>query len=363
LEHRGSTLENLVMLPAQRAFWRGRPVLVTGHTGFKGSWLSLMLERLGARVSGIALPPPPDLSTFALLGPWSGLDRHTFDIRDAERLRQTLWTVKPQIVFHLAAQALVQRGFRCPQETFSTNIQGTTNLLQALRGLATVEAIVVVTSDKVYRNDGSGRSFREHDPLGGSDPYSASKAACELVVDSFNHSFGGELAPLATARAGNVLGGGDYAQERIIPDIVRSLKHGTPLVLRYPDATRPWQHILDVSFGYLLYAQALAEQRSNLPRALNFGPSPGNSLSVRAVVERFGCALGQAIEWTQMNDPLPEQPNLTLDATLARQVLGWQPRRNAQQTIAETVKWYTSERTGAPMRLASLTAIDEELAA
>ena len=351
------------MLPAQRVFWRGRHVLVTGHTGFKGSWLSLMLERLGTRVSGIALEPQPDPSTFALLGPWSGLDQHIFDIRDAQRLRETLGTMKPQIVFHLAAQALVQRSYQDPQETFSTNIQGTINLLQVLRGLPTVEAIVVVTSDKVYRNDGSGRSFREQDPLGGSDPYSVSKAACELIVDSFNHSFGSELAPLATARAGNVLGGGDYAPERIIPDIVRSLKQGTPLVLRYPEATRPWQHILDVSSGYLLYAQALAEHRSNLPRALNFGPPPGNSLAVRAVVEGFGCALGQAIEWTQMKDPLPEQPSLTLDATLARQALGWQPRRSAQQTVAETVKWYSVERTGAAMRLASLTAIDEELAA
>ena len=351
------------MLPAQRAFWRGRHVLVTGHTGFKGSWLSLMLERLGAGVSGIALAPQPGLSTFALLGPWSRLDHHTFDIRDAERLRETLWTMKPQIVFHLAAQALVRRSYQDPQETFSTNIQGTINLLQALRGLTTVEAIVVVTSDKVYRNDGSGRSFREQDPLGGSDPYSASKAACELIVDSFNHSFGSELAPLATARAGNVIGGGDYAQDRIIPDIVRGLKQGTTLVLRYPEATRPWQHIIDVSIGYLLYAQALAERRPNLPRALNFGPPPGNSLPVRAVVEAFGCALGRAIEWTLMNDPLPEQPSLTLDATLAREALGWQPRRSAQQTIAETVKWYASEQTGTAMRSASLTAIDEELAA
>jgi CDP-glucose 4,6-dehydratase len=350
------------MTPAQREFWRGRHVLVTGHTGFKGSWLSLMLERLGARVSGIALPPPPDLSTFSLLGPWSRLDHHTFDIRNAERLRQTLWTMKPQIVFHLAAQALVQRGYRDPQETFSTNIKGTINLLQALRGLTSVEAIVVVTSDKVYRNDGSGRSFREQDPLGGSDPYSASKAACELIVDSFNHSFGRELASLATARAGNIIGGGDYAQDRIIPDIVRSLKQNTPLVLRYPEATRPWQHILDVSIGYLLYAQALAEHVSNLPRALNFGPPPGNSLPVRAVVEGFGCALGRVIEWTQMNDPLPEQPSLTLDATLARRALGWKPRRNAQQTIAETVKWYNSEQTGTAMRPISLSAIDQELA-
>jgi CDP-glucose 4,6-dehydratase len=363
LEHRGSALENLVKMPAQRAFWRGRHVLVTGHTGFKGSWLSLMLERLGAQVSGIALAPQPGLSTFALLGPWSRLDHHTFDIRDAETLRETLWTMKPQIVFHLAAQALVRRSYQDPQETFSTNIQGTTNLLQALRGLTTVEAIVVVTSDKVYRNDGSGRSFREQDPLGGSDPYSASKAACELIVDSFNHSFGSELAPLATARAGNVIGGGDYAKDRIIPDIVRSLKQGTPLALRYPEATRPWQHILDVSSGYLLYAQALAERRPNLPRALNFGPPPGDSLPVRAVVEAFGCALGRAIEWTLMNDPLPEQPSLTLDATLAREALGWQPRRSAQQAIAETVKWYNSERTGTAMRPASLTAIDEELAA
>jgi CDP-glucose 4,6-dehydratase len=362
LEYRGRALENLAMTPAQQAFWRDRHVLVTGHTGFKGSWLALMLQRLGAKVSGIALAPEAGLSTFAALGPWPTLDHHTFDIRDAERLRDTLWTLKPQVVFHLAAQALVRRGYQDPEETFSTNVQGTINLLQGLRRLPDVEVILVVTSDKVYRNDGTGRSFREQDPLGGSDPYSASKAACEVIVESFSHSFGSELAPLATARAGNVIGGGDYAADRIVPDIVRSVKQGTTLVLRYPDATRPWQHVLDVSTGYLLYAQALAEHRQNLPRSLNFGPPAGSSLPVRAIVEAFGAALGRTVEWVLNSDPLPEQPSLALDATLAGQVLGWQPRRTVQQTVAETVRWHHSEQSGAAMRPISFAVIDEEIA-
>ncbi|MHB2169786.1 CDP-glucose 4,6-dehydratase [Alsobacter sp. R-9] len=327
--------------------WRGRSVLVTGHTGFKGSWLALLLARLGAQVHGVALEPPPGPSLFALAGVRDRLASHRIlDIRDGAALSAAVTEADPEVVFHLAAQALVGVSYRDPAGTFATNVDGTIHLMQALRGRAGCAAALVVTSDKVYRNDGSGRPFREDDPLGGHDPYSASKAACEIAVASWASSFGGELPRIATARAGNVIGGGDFAEDRLIPDLVRADRAGRPLLIRRPDATRPFQHVLDVLLGYVLFAEDLMD-RPDAPTALNFGPSEPET-SVRDLLRRYGAARGRPVAWEPVPGPVyGEAPRLALDATLARQRLRWQPRLAGDGAVGATAAWYEAWAGGA----------------
>jgi CDP-glucose 4,6-dehydratase len=349
-------------MSARHAFWRGRRVLVTGHTGFKGAWLALALGRLGARVSGIALAPEPGPSLFAALAPWPGLDHRELDLRAGDRLAAALRELRPEVVFHLAAQAIVGRGFREPLETFAVNLTGTLNLLQSLRGCDGVRAAVLVTSDKVYRNDGSGRRFVESDPLGGADPYSASKAAAELAVASWRHSFGAELPALATARAGNVIGGGDFGEARLIPDLVRAQVAGRPLAVRYPEATRPWQHVLEVSRGYLDLAQSLVERPDSTPLALNFGPAEGEGPSVQEMIARFGLASGEPVPWCQAPGPLPpEAPRLGLDPGLAERCLGWHLGLDGDEALRETAAWYAAWRRGEDLRSLCLAAIESAL--
>lgn len=250
-------------------FWQGRKVFVTGHTGFKGAWLCLWLERLGARVSALALAPDTSPSLYALLSPWAGADHRLGDIRDAGALAAQLGRAEPEIVVHLAAQALVRPSYDDPAATYATNVMGTVNLLEAVRQAPSVRAVLVITSDKVYANDGRGRAFAEHDRLGGADPYSSSKACAELVCASYAKSFLHDRGvALATARAGNVIGGGDWARDRLVPDFVRALDRGAPLQLRYPEATCPWQHVLEPLAGYLAFARALTEGEADgaLPR-------------------------------------------------------------------------------------------------
>lgn len=361
--HPAGAVEGLALTGTAGAFWRGRRVLVTGHTGFKGGWLALALQHLGAHVSGLALPPEPGPSFFQALSPWHGLDHHQVDITDPAAFRATLRTCRPEVVFHLAAQALVGRSHREPGPTFATNLTGTVNLLEALRGQPGVQAAVIVTSDKVYRNDGSGRAFVEGDPLGGGDPYSASKAAAELAVSSWRDSFGRELPPLATARAGNVFGGGDFGEARLLPDIVRSQVAGTTLTLRHPDATRPWQHVLDVVVGYLLLGRALVETPSTVPPALNFGPAAPAQTSVRELITRYERASGQRVNWRPADGPqVLEAPRLSIDPTRAAQVLGWRVARPLQTRLDETARWYRAWQQGDDLRGPSLRAIDEALA-
>ena len=342
-------------------FWRGRRVLVTGHTGFKGGWLVLALQHLGAQVSGIALAPEPGPSLFALLSPWDGLDHQELDITDAAALRATVHRLQPEVVFHLAAQALVGRSHREPARTFATNLSGTINLLDALRGLPCVQAAVIVTSDKVYRNDGSGRAFVEDDPLGGDDPYSASKAAAELAVASWRASFGAELPPLATARAGNVFGGGDFGEARLLPDLVRAQAAGVPLTVRHPDATRPWQHVLDVIGGYLLLARRLVEAPATAPAALNFGPPADAHTTVRELIGRFEHVSGEPMPWRSASGPqLLEAPRLAIDPTRAGQLLGWRVRRSLDERLADTAAWYRAWRQGHDVRRLCLQALAAE---
>jgi CDP-glucose 4,6-dehydratase len=351
-------------LVMKRSAWARRRVLVTGHTGFKGSWLCLLLQHLGARVSGLALAPEPGPGLFRLLAPWEGLDHHEADLRDAAAVANTVAAIAPDVVFHLGAQALVRRGYREPVETFRTNVDGTIHLLQAMRGLRSVRAAVIVTSDKVYAQPVAGgrRAFREDDPLGGADPYSASKAACEVAVACWRHSWGNELPAVATARAGNVIGGGDFGEARLLPDLARAQAGGTSLLVRYPEATRPWQHVLDVLAGYLLLAERLLEDPRNCPLALNFGPSAQSATTVREVIAAYAAASGHQIDWHQAPGPQPpEAPHLALDASLAAQALNWQPRRTVAEAIAQTARWYSGWQHGEEVAALTRRAAQEEL--
>jgi len=329
-------------------FWAAKRVLLTGDTGFKGSWLKLWLTGLGANVTGLALAPPTEPSLHEALWPGEG-SRLAIDIRDKDAVRHRVVKADPDIVFHLAAQPLVRAGYVDPMTTFETNVQGTINLLDALRATPSLRTIVVVTTDKVYRNDESGRPFVEDDPLGGHDPYSASKAAAEIVAESFRKSF---FAPrgigVATARAGNVIGGGDWAEDRLIPYAVRAFLDGESLEVRRPEATRPWQHVLEPLAGYRMLAEQLTEN-PDLAGAYNFGPEAQSVRSVRDVLEQSvrNLGFGKVNFATHLEGP-HEAGHLALDIAKARKVLGFAPRFSFEQTVARTWAWYRGFADGIP---------------
>ncbi|MGH7307138.1 MAG: CDP-glucose 4,6-dehydratase [Candidatus Rokuibacteriota bacterium] len=335
-------------------FWRGRRVLVTGHTGFKGGWLCLWLRQLGADVAGYALAPDTEPSLFEAAEVRSAVRSTIGDVRDAEALARAVRGHEPEFVFHLAAQALVRRSYAQPAETFATNVMGTVNALEAARGCASVRAVVIVTSDKCYENRERARGYRESDALGGGDPYSASKACAELAVQAWRLSFSGDgRAPLvASARAGNVLGGGDWAQDRLLPDIVHALARGEPAGIRNPASTRPWQHVLDPLAGYLLLAQRLYEDGPAVAGAWNFGPRPGEARTVRWIADKACRRWGAGARWqADGTAPRPhEARRLGLDAAKARRRLGWRPRLSVEDAVGWTVDWYKayqSEPAGA----------------
>ena len=332
-------------------------MVVTGHTGFKGAWLAALLEHLGATVTGLALAPEtPTTGVFAALSPGWSVTTDLVDICDGERLAAAMAGARPEVVFHLAAQALVRRGFADPVGTYRTNVVGTANVLAATCPLPDARAVVVVTSDKVYANDEQGRPFTESDPLGGKDPYSSSKACAELVVKAWRASFlarrraddGSDVA-VATARAGNVIGGGDHGEARLVPDVFRALSAGCTLRLRYPRSTRPWQFVLDPLWGYVRYAEFLLTDPTATPPSLNFGPLPESSTSVVDVVERlFG--LWGATDATWALDEAagggPEAGTLVLDSSLARRILGWSPQIDLDTALQWTCDWARREQAG-----------------
>ena len=347
--------------PVDHDFWDGKRVLLTGHTGFKGGWLALWLTSMGARVFGLALPTDTSPSFYALTNVADVVPGGIGDLRQPADVVAAVRAANPEIVIHLAAQSLLLASLREPAATFATNVMGTVNLLDALREAPDLRAVLVITTDKVYQNSNSGRSFREDDPIGGYDPYSASKSAAELATSAYAHSF---FEPrgvaVATARGGNVIGGGDFATDRIVPDVYRAMKSGQELVLRHPNATRPWQHVLDCLFGYLLYAQSLA-QRSGIPRALNFGPADDASASVVALVEAMQTAFGRKPQWRLENPSAIslEMQKLVLDSALARQTLGWQNRLIGPAAVRATAEWYLAFDRGDDMSAYTLATIDD----
>jgi CDP-glucose 4,6-dehydratase len=311
--------------------------LVTGHTGFKGSWLVLLLRSRGHDVSGLALEPVPgSLFDRAGVAPELANDVRA-DVRDREAVAATLSRCSPDVVIHMAAQPLVRESFKQPRLTFETNALGTLSVLEAVSATPSVRAHVVVTTDKVYRNVGQTAGYREDAPLGGSDPYSASKAMAELVTRSWVESF--DACPTATARAGNVIGGGDVSRDRLLPDLLAGLQDGVAPLIRYPDAVRPWQHVLDAVNGYIVLADALLSGAVT-GESWNFGPDPAGFATVREVADRVVALWGDGAAWRQDTEVHPPEAGLlTLDATKAMSRLGWQPRLNLAQAIEWTVEW------------------------
>ena len=320
--------------------YRDRRVLLTGHTGFKGSWLALWLHQMGADVTGLGLSPATNPCHWSLLG--LPIKDHRVDVRDAAAVRQVLESTRPEIVFHLAAQPLVRRSYREPLETWSTNVMGTANVIDATRYVPNIKAIVVITTDKCYANMEWPWGYRENDRLGGHDPYSASKAATELVVSSFRSSFfNGQSGPLlATARAGNVIGGGDWSEDRLFPDLVRAAARDLLLEVRAPQATRPWQHVLDSLSGYLLLGQRLLASDRSAADAWNFGPDPDGNLSVLEVLNRF-MPHWPGVRCQVTATPQPHESTLLyLDSAKARSLLDWKPVWKIDRALEYTAQWY-----------------------
>ncbi|MBH0188904.1 MAG: CDP-glucose 4,6-dehydratase [Nitrospira sp.] len=328
-------------MPPMDSFWQGKRVLLTGHTGFKGSWLSLWLSQLGAQITGVALPPATESNLYQLAHVDKTLDSYYCDIRVEKALVPIVRTVLPDIVFHLAAQPLVRASYRAPIDTLGTNIMGTAHLLEALREIYSVRVIVVVTTDKVYKTVGASAVYGEHDPLGGHDPYSASKAACEMVTESYRTSFfESRGVAVATARAGNVLGGGDWSADRLIPDAIRAWRAGLALHVRRPNAVRPWQHVLEPLAGYMSLAEKLWEHPS-CAGAYNFGPLAHEAATVREVVELARSAYGRGeVVYGTGDDGPREEDSLRLDVEKARTVLDVVPRWPLAAAVGRTMRWY-----------------------
>lgn len=345
-----SAVEGLVMVNPTN-FWLGKRVLLTGHTGFKGAWLALMLHRFGAHVIGISLPPTSAPNLFDMARIVDVSDSHFCDIRDATAISSLVNKSQPEIVFHLAAQALVRVGYKDPLTTFSTNVQGTANVLDAVRHLSCVRVVVAVTTDKVYRSHEQQYPCRETDTLGGHDPYSASKAAAEIVIASFRDSYLKEKKiAVASARAGNVIGGGDWSEDRLIPDAVRAWGSNQILHIRRPQTVRPWQHVLEPLSGYLKLAEQLLQQ-PELAGAYNFGPETSEAATVREVVQlaqrEYG--VGQ-VSWGDGSEGPFEAGWLALEVAKARSVLGIKPRWSLLEAVAQTMSWYRHQHEGVDVR-------------
>jgi CDP-glucose 4,6-dehydratase len=342
------TVEGVALNPA---FWRGRRVFLTGHTGFKGAWLALWLARLGAQVTGYALAPPTRPNLFEAAGVAGTLTHVLGDVRDSVALTQALKAAAPEVVFHLAAQSLVRESYRTPVETVATNVMGTVHLLEAARQAPSVRATVVVTSDKCYANHDPLHPCIESDPLGGHDPYSGSKACAEVLTAAWRDSFFGKGPALATARAGNVIGGGDWAEDRLLPDAVRAFAAGQVLRVRSPGATRPWQHVLDPLAGYMLLAEQLVQDGGAVAAAWNFGPAAEGAATVERVVTLACAQWGAGARWERDASPQPyEAPLLALDAGKARESLSWQPRLALEAAVDWTIAWYRAAPAGAGAR-------------
>lgn len=346
--------------------WRGRRVLVTGDTGFKGSWLSLWLHALGAEVTGFALPPPTRPSLFEAAGIGELIHHVEGDVRDAAAVHAVVEGARPDVIFHLAAQPLVRLSYEQPVETYATNVMGTVHLLEAARAVPGVAAVVCVTSDKCYENREWVWPYRESDPMGGHDPYSSSKGCAELVVAAWRSSYFHDSGPLiASVRAGNVIGGGDWAAERLVPDLVRAFEVEQAPVIRSPDAVRPWQHVLEALGGYLLIAERLLGGEARFADAWNFGPADDDARPVSWIVEKMRAAWGDDAAGPLADAaPRPHEAGLLrLDCSKARAALGWRPALTLEQALDWIVAWHKATGTGSEARAVTLSQIADYTAA
>jgi len=361
---RECALENMV----DKAFWNGKVVLLTGHTGFKGSWLSLWLQSMGAEVIGFSLPPPTNPSLFIAANVASGMTSLEGDIRDFAALANAFEKYRPEIVIHMAAQSLVRHSYANPVETYSTNVMGTVHLLEAARQTKGVRAIVNVTSDKCYENREWVWGYRESEAMGGYDPYSNSKGCAELVTAAYKNSyfnpvnFSSHGVALASARAGNVIGGGDWAEDRLIPDIMRAITQGKPVSIRNPHAIRPWQHVLEPLSGYLLLAQMLHAEGAAYAEGWNFGPNDEDAKPVQWIVEELTAAWGAGASWVLDGGDHPHEAHyLKLDCSKAKARLDWHSKWRLDETLGKIVAWQKNYQQGADMRATTLDQIDSYL--
>jgi CDP-glucose 4,6-dehydratase len=348
-----------MVIPAD--FWRGKSVLVTGHTGFKGSWLSLWLASLGARVTGYALAPPTSPSLFDLADIARCTTSIEADVRDLPRLQAAVREARPQVVFHLAAQSLVRPSYQDPVGTYATNVMGTVNVLEAVRAIDGVQAVVVVTSDKCYENREWLWGYREDEAMGGYDPYSSSKGCAELVASAYRRSFMSEPGTpgIASARAGNVIGGGDWAQDRLIPDILRAFSERQVVQIRSPQAVRPWQHVLEPLSGYIRLAERVCLDASGFSGAWNFGPSEHDTRSVEWIVERMRARWGEGANWQLDGQPQPHEARyLKLDCSKAHAQLGWWPTLELEQALDLVVDWHRAYLNGENMAVVTQAQIE-----
>jgi CDP-glucose 4,6-dehydratase len=344
------TLENLVKT------WQGRRVFLTGHTGFKGSWLALWLSGLGAQVRGYALDPCTQPNMFNLASIGAVVDDIRGDVRDYAELEAATTEFAPEVVFHLASQPIVRRSYVDPVGTYATNVMGTVHVMEAIRKTPSVRAVVCVTTDKCYQNQEWIWPYRETDPLGGYDPYASSKACVEIVSAAYRSSFfpiermHEHNVAVATARAGNVIGGGDWSEDRLIPDLIRGFKAGQPVLIRHPNAVRPWQHVLDPLHGYLVLAQKLLVEPAQFASAYNFAPNNEDAWPVECIATKLVEIWGNGAAWTHDSAPSPHEADvLRLDASKARAVLGWRPRLDIEAALEWTIEWYRAWNDGGDM--------------